>query len=359
MDELQQLRAFGEDVAGPSEGALSRGRRGLVEHIGSRPTATKSSSKKCFALLSGTTALAAGALVATLVFTNVLGLAGWRGGADAAAASALSDAAAATIETADPIVGPGQYLKVDTEAVYVIQAQNEDWENIAYLETQNGQVYIPADYNDDWVWVREQSEALRVFGVGFEDEVEDWVANHSSPEEVIRAPEGRFYNGEPKDLGLAELPRDPQQLLNYIYRVTAGQGPGVDYQAFDFISATLRTGAVPAELRAALYRAAAGIPGVEITAKSATLNGRTGIAFGIEDKNGYLHEIVIDPETGLLIGERLVQLFDSKLVPVFAGEVVGWTSVTSSVVDSAPAGGSLCGHGRPVGGVGSGKCDTR
>jgi len=328
-----------------------------VEHIGLQPAIAKPNSKKRFAFFGGTTALAAGALVATLVFTDVLGLAGWRGGADAAAASALSDAAAAAIETSDPVVGPGQYLKIATEAVYMGQVQNADWENFAYLETQNGQMYIPADYSDDWVWVREPRAAIKVFGVGFEQEAQESASDGWPTEEVLRAPDGRFYNGRPHDWGHDKLPRDPQQLLNYIYRVTAGQGVGADSQAFDFISTTLRTGAVPADLRAALYRAAAGIPGVTITDEAATLNGRTGMAFGIEDENGYLNEIIIDPETGLLIGERTVQLVDSKLVPVLAGEVIGWTAVTTTVVDSAPAGGSLCGNdGEPVNGLGSGQC---
>jgi len=360
VDELQLLRSVGKNVADPSEDAFSRGRRGLVEHIGSQPAIAKPSAKKRFALFGGTTALAAGALVATLVFTDVLGLAGWRGGADAAAASALSDAAAATIETSDPVVGPGQYLKVDTEAVFTGGGQNADWENFAYLGTQNSQLYIPADYSDEWVLVTEPRTAIKVFGEGHEEEAQETAREGFETEDISRAPYGGFDNSKPRDWRLDALPRDPQQLLNYIYRVTAGHGVSADGQAFDFISTTLRTGVVPAELRAALYRAAAGIPGVEITDEAATLNGRTGIAFGREEKNGSLYEIIIDPDTGLLIGERQVQLADSLLVPVFAGEVIGWTAVTTTVVDAAPAGGGLCGYrGHPVGGPGSGQCDDR
>ncbi|WP_010204348.1 CU044_5270 family protein [Salinibacterium sp. PAMC 21357] len=357
MDELQLLRSFGKNVADPSVDALSRGRRGLVEHIGLQPAIAKPNSKKRFAFFGGTTALAAGALVATLVFTDVLGLAGWRGGADAAAASALSDAAAAAIENSDPVVGPGQYLKIDTEAVFTGGVQTAEWEHFAYLGTQDSQMYIPADDADDWVLVTEPRAAIKVFGEGFEEEAQESARAGFEEEQISRAPYGSFDNSKPRDWRLDDLPRDPQQLLNYIYRVTAGHGVSADGQAFDFISTTLRTGVVPAELRAALYLAAAGIPGVEITDEAATLNGRTGVAFGREEKDGFLHEIIIDPETGLLIGERTVQLFDSKMDLVFAGEVVGWTAVTTTVVDAAPAGGSLCGNGgEPVNGFGSGQC---
>ncbi|QAV70519.1 hypothetical protein ESZ53_08760 [Salinibacterium sp. UTAS2018] len=357
MDELQLLRSFGKDVADPSAEALSRGRRGLVEHIGQQPAIARPNPKKRIALFSGTSALAAGALVATLVFTDVLGLAGWRGGADAAAASALGNAAAAAIENSDPVVGPGQYLKVDTEAVFSAGAQTADWEHFAYLETQNSQMYIPADHSDEWVLVTEPRAAIKVFGEGFEEEAQESARAGFEEEQISRAPYGGFDNSKPRDWRLDELPRDPQRLLNYIYRVTAGHGVSADGQAFDFISTTLRTGVVPAEFRAALYGAVAGIPGVEITDEAATLNGRTGVAFGREEKDGFLHEIIIDPDTGLLIGERTVQLFDSKLDPILAGEVVGWTAVTTTVVDAAPTGGSLCGNGgEPVNGLGSGQC---
>lgn len=357
MDELQQLRSFGNDVADPSIDAVGRGRRALVERIAAQPAIARPNPRKRIALFSGVSALAAGALVTTLVFTDVLGLAGWQGGADAAAASALSDAAAAAIENSDPVVGPGQYLKVDTEAVFMGQVQNADWENFAYLETQNLQMYVPADRSDEWVLVTEPRAAIKVFGEGFEEEAQESALAGFEEEEISRAPYGGFYNSKPRDWRLDELPHDPQRLLNYVYRVTAGHGVSADGQAFDFISTTLRTGVVPAELRAALYRAVAGIPGVEITDEAATLNGRTGVAFGREEKDGFLHEIIIDPDTGLLIGERIVQLVDSKFVPVYAGEVVGWTALTTTVVDDAPAGGSLCGNGgEPLHGLGSGQC---
>jgi RNA polymerase sigma-70 factor (ECF subfamily) len=123
------------------------------------------------------------------------------------------------------------------------------------------------------------------------------------------------------------------------------------------IADTLRTGVVPAELRAALYKAVAGIPGVTITDNAVTLDGHTGIAFGREEKNGIRQEIIIDPHTGMLVGEREVLLRDGLLPGVPAGESMGWTTVTTSVVDSAPTGGSICGAGsHPAGGTGSGEC---
>lgn len=353
MDELTLLRTVRKDAVDPSPETLDRGRRALVEHIGSRPTRNSHRGLKRVGWIGGGTAVALG-VAAALVFSNVVGFAGWRGGADAAAAAALSDAAAVTIKTSDPMVGPGQYLKVSTQAVYSVQVPDS-----AYLGTQNGQMYIPANHNHEWVWVREPSTVAKTFGPASEKIAAANTKSESKTPDIIRAAKGAWYNGKPAEWGFDKLPRDPQQLLNYIYRTTAGQGVSPDGEALGFIADTLRTGVVPADLRAALYKAVAGIPGVTITDHAATLDGRTGIAFGRDESNGVRQDIIIDPHTGLMIGERRVLLKDNILPGVPAGDSMGWTSVTTTVVDSAPSGGSLCGTGsRPVGGAGSGQCQS-
>jgi RNA polymerase sigma-70 factor (ECF subfamily) len=357
VDELTLLRTVHDDVADPSPEVRDRGRRALVEHIGSQRSKKRPHrGLKRAGWISGSTIAVAG-IAAALVLSNIVGLAGWRGGADPAAAAALSDAAAATIKTSDPVVGAGQYLKVSTQAVYSVEGDDGTGHGAAYLATQDGQIYVPADHNDDWVWVRAASTVAQTFGPASERAAAAVTNRVSTTPEVIRAAKGAWYNGKPTAGSFDGLPRDPQQLLNYIYRVTAGTGVSPDGEALVFIADTLRTGVVPAELRAALYKAAAGIPGVAITDHAATLDGRSGIAFGRDEGNGVRQEIIIDPGTGLLIGEREVLLRDGVLPGVPAGESMGWTTVTTTVVDSAPPGGSSCGPGsQPTGGAGSGEC---
>lgn len=358
MDELTLLRTVGRDAVDPSSEMLDRGRRDLVQHIGSRPTQEGHHGLKRAGWISGGAVVAVG-IAATLVLSNVVGLAGWRGGADPATAAALSDAATATIKTSDPVVGPGQYLKISTQAVYSVSSQDAKGQDAAYLETQNGQMYIPANRNGDWVWVREPSTVAKTFGPASEKLAATVAKSASKAPDLIRAAKGAWYNGRPTEWGLEKLPLDPQQLLNYIYRTTIGQGVSPDGEALVFIADTLRTGVVPAELRAALYKAAAGIPGVTIVDRAATLDGQTGIAFGRDESNGVRQEVIIDPNTGLMIGERQVLLRANMLPGAPAGESMGWTTVTTTVVDSAPSGGSLCGTGSyPVGGAGSGQCNS-
>jgi hypothetical protein len=56
-----------------------------------------------------------------------------RPGATAEAAEVLNNAAAATIQTSDPVVGPGQYMKVETTAVNGASAVAADGSRVSWL----------------------------------------------------------------------------------------------------------------------------------------------------------------------------------------------------------------------------------
>jgi hypothetical protein len=96
-----------------------------------------------------------------------------------------------------------------------------------------------------------------------------------------------------------------------IYERTKGSGKSTELRAFGTVTAALRTGVIPADLRAAFYRAAVLIPGVTVVDRQATVDGRTGIAMGTPSPDGgSRQETIIDPATGLMIGERDVLLKD-------------------------------------------------
>ena len=124
-------------------------------------------------------------------------------------------------------------------------------------------------------------------------------------------------------------------LLAEVRRQTNGKGQSDDGEALVFIADLLRTGLVPADLRAALYKTAALIPGVSVTDDQATLDGRKGIAIGrVETTSHRRQDIIIDPTTGLLIGEREVLTEPRGLVP--AGTATTWTAIETSISDAAP-----------------------
>jgi hypothetical protein len=347
----------------PTDPALLEGRAALFERIASeagsaaRPATPRRSMPRPHPWrrrigFTGAGTAVAGGVIAALVMTNVLGLAGWRGGADAAAAAVLHEASVAAIANADPVVEPGQYLLVATSAVYGATVVDTDGQMASYLTITEEQLYIPADRDEEWVWIRPLSRPYETFGPESEAAAEaSWRAvtaeRDAEAVERLRAPGGDFYSSPNIHASehLDGLPRDPHQLLNHIYRSTIGQGPSPDGEALVWIADTLRSGAVPADLRAAMYGAAAMIPGVTVTEEQANLDGRAGVAIGrLETVNGIRQDLIIDPSTGMLIGERQVLVDGDPESGYPPGTTIAWTAVTTSVVAAAPAGGTQNGR---------------
>ncbi|MGW2541155.1 CU044_5270 family protein [Kitasatospora sp. NPDC001574] len=104
---------------------------------------------------------------------------------------------------------------------------------------------------------------------------------------------------------LAGLPTDPDALLKKIYTETKGQGRTPDQEAFTTIGDLLREQLAPPAVSAALYRAAAKIPGVTVVDDSVDASGRHGVAVAHVD-GGVRSEWIFDPKTHEFLGERLV-----------------------------------------------------
>ncbi|MFI9384124.1 CU044_5270 family protein [Kutzneria sp. NPDC052558] len=118
---------------------------------------------------------------------------------------------------------------------------------------------------------------------------------------------------------LAALPRDPEQLLDEELKASqAAMSPL--YMAIY----ALRSGVVPADVRAALYRALAGAPGSYGRENVPNLQGKRGLAIGVIDR-GIHDELLIDPSDGSFLGER--QYSEST------GTVIAYSALSYAVVD--------------------------
>lgn len=336
MDEITLLRKIRDDNAGtPADATIEAGREKLLQRIAPAPAVSELSARRPRGTRVWLTSAAAAAVVAGLIGGDVIGLAGWRGGATAQAAEVLNAAAQTAITTVDPAVNPGQYLKIQSTNVWSTQSVETDGSSYEWLDTEKSEMYIPADRSGEWVWHR----SGRVPTTFFDAKAEEYVRQQNTQPnpELLRGANGAFY-GSPDSFApdMSALPRDPYRLLNSIYKQTLGKGQSVDGAALVFIADLLRTGVAPADLRAALYKAAAMIPGVTITEGQANLDGRTGVAIGRleEGLSKMRQEIIIDPQTGVLIGER--EIITQPLGSIPAGTAVTWTAVETSVSDTAP-----------------------
>ncbi|MBC9718659.1 anti-sigma factor [Streptomyces sp. TRM66268-LWL] len=149
---------------------------------------------------------------------------------------------------------------------------------------------------------------------------------------------------------LETLPTDPDKMLDWLHKASEG-GKSEDQNTFTLVGDLVRESLVPPKVAAALYRAAAKIPGVELVPNATDAIGRKGIAVGrIDEQSGHRQELIFDKTSYTYLGERGVLTKDGdggsvteadgteKQCPgTPAGTVTANTAVLErKVVDSAP-----------------------
>jgi hypothetical protein len=124
----------------------------------------------------------------------------------------------------------------------------------------------------------------------------------------VKCPNIGWLN-DPTHRLLQTLPTNPHALLAMIYRMERGHGPGPDQEAFVSIGDLLRNTIAPPKVTAALYRAAALIPGVTFVHNATDAIGRHGVAVARIDPGvdgGVREELIFSRATWQLIGECTV-----------------------------------------------------
>ncbi|GAA3437110.1 CU044_5270 family protein [Kutzneria kofuensis] len=256
-----------------------------------------------------------------------------------ASASAFLDAAAD--RQADEPIKPGQYRYVVTHSFDSVSQQLSATTGYSYLVEHRQQLWIPADPQQQWVMRREVPETTPMWLGGSIPQAQ------TSPPEPDRTAKGEWRadcgaffpsaNGkrpceDPTDSEsqafYRNLPRDPQQLLAFL--ATHGSTP---LARFRYATRVLVDGLMPADLRAAWYRAMAMIPGVRITADQATVDGRVGVAIGLADSEEH-DDVIIDGSSGRFIGLRQLVGEHSQDFPWLApGTLLESSAVTTTTVN--------------------------
>jgi hypothetical protein len=248
------------------------------------------------------------------------------------------------VRTADCPLGPDQYRFIATRG-WFMGSFGTPTRLLLHLTEQSIRQWVPARPERDWLLDREVTGRVRwLTGTAEEADDEGFDPAAGIPTGRFRAAHGDFYADldelparrrpgswhAPTTSFLAHLPRDPRALL----RCLRADGPEGRTASQPFVRAVgaLRSGLVPADLRAALYAALMALPAVEIDEHATDCEGNPRLAL-VHDDGPTRTELIIDPVDGAFAGERDTLRTASRL-GLAAGTVVLCTSVTTHVVDT-------------------------
>ncbi|MGW3246960.1 CU044_5270 family protein [Streptomyces sp. NPDC001070] len=209
-------------------------------------------------------------------------------GSTAQLASTVEHIAAAASASKTPEPGPGQYVYIKSEVSYLSVSHTDADESKTLVEPLHiREVWNSPDGKQGWL----DEPGYQPKG---------GITINSDVERSLNAPSYDY---------LKTLPTDPDALLKKIYKETKGQGNSPDQQAFDTVGDLLKEQLAPAKLNAALYRAAAKIPGVVVVEHAKDAAGREGIALAhVDQQSGDRAEWIFDRKTYAYLGSRGVQV---------------------------------------------------
>jgi hypothetical protein len=336
MNELDLIRSFRADVPEPDPVAAGGARRAWRppprRSLGPRPRAV--------ALVA---ALAAVGIAVALVLPADDG--GRLGSPPASAAQILKRAAAAQTAPGRPL-RPGElwYTRLHTQ-----------W--LGSTAIGGGMSYIAPTVREDWIAI-DGYRGFRSRGagpprfVGPRDRAR-WVA--AGKPELFVANDGRmsrhrpepgsemakkpFYDGarHVSYQELLDLPRGPEALHARLRStaVACECGKSVDQETFVIVGDMLRDTPIPGDLRAALLRAAALIPGIERIERIRDAAGRMGTGVAIES-GGRRSVLIFDSESYALLGESDFALKRNNYVDAAPGKFVSGSAVMESGIVRSP-----------------------
>jgi hypothetical protein len=274
-------------------------------------------------------------IAAAVVLGAIIVIAGlqWPGRQQGAAAAALNDlAGVAALQPAPvPATVPGyRYTKEDS--MYLNMMPTRSGELIAALVSKTRTMWIAPDGSGR---IREAAGEL-VFPS--ESSRSAWQAAGSPPL-------GRAINQDfgPQQLSfedMSRLPTDPSALATVIRERAQRADPPLHDEMFVIVGDLLRQQTAPPQVRAALYKVAAGIPGVELVGQVRDRAGRQGVAVAMTSTYTGLkqrHVLIFDPKTSALLAEETVLLEAVRWVDAKPPVVIGYaTYLESGVVQSLP-----------------------
>ncbi|MGN8027026.1 hypothetical protein [Microbacterium sp. 22242] len=372
---MEQVRELGAAEAHPEEGTIRAARAALTREIargGGRMKDPVRARRRRWTGI-GIGGLVAGAAATAIVIGSVLTP---PAPPSASAAEVLNETADVTIHAVDTTLKPGQYLKIEAVSKTVgywntAAAEDGDPNTVpshayrgngdAALQIQEMEtVYVPADRAADWLYVYGPKSIVARFGPRGA-EVEQEVRNSPEAYGLGQDMVGRVWvmpggvtgtqSTDPSRGGAttdgsgpapgtvfyldsyrphyAEMPRDPAALLDWLRRPSGMTGNAADAWVLSSLEDPDTVNLMPADLRAAFFRAIALIPGLRVENR----DGDLVTLSHYEEGNDRPRSIVIDTAQGYIAELAETQGTKSGV----AGDIPDRVKkVTTTVVDALP-----------------------
>jgi hypothetical protein len=352
MHEIELLRELRAGLPGPRAESRAAARAGLIaraEHSVRVPRPAAGSLWRRPRLRLAAAALALAAILIALP----IGIHGGGGEVQPAVGQVLRETAEVAATQAPLAPGPGQYLFTRSKDAYLLSTAYSprcathpcDREH-PWQATDEWSVLVPSE-RQAWISL-DGTRKGRVHTVSGRPSFVSagqragWVAAGSpSLSEAGQVDDTTLSGGDTLDG--SDLPTDPAALRRLLEarKIPGVQGPPGEAETFVLIGDMLRETYLPPVVRAAIYRLTAELSGVELLGEVRDPVGRPGTGVAFSDRHrGIRHELIFDPETSVLLGERESTLglgvfgFDAP-----AGTPIGYAAyLESKVVDSVGEG---------------------
>lgn len=281
-------------------GPLGQGRQGL---LGGRVAVPRLGWR-----LAAAGGLAA-ALAAGLLVAQTVSIGDHSPAATAEAAEILHSAAQAVRQVPDLSARPDQFVYVESATAYSVTSGAT---GTTRIEPKQRRVWLSGDGTGDGL-LRERraddDEWSELSLPGCRDGRETPIMSEAKQAEA--EPNGAAPTGcKPVPAYLGDLPTDVDAMYRYLYDNSQGDNPR-DVQAFVTVGDLIRENYVRPQAMAAMFDAAARIPGVTVIRDVADAAGRHGVAVAQVWQGGRA-ELIFDATTYRYLGERTVAVKDGN-----------------------------------------------
>ncbi|MDV2477297.1 hypothetical protein F8M49_21555 [Rhodococcus zopfii] len=221
-----------------------------------------------------------------------------------------------------------------------------------YLFDSHVQTWIPDRFSDEWLhrntvsgpteWVLGTQEQMAAQGIEEHQahvgellaRCGDMGAETDRREQCTVPPD---WN-RPSRLFLAALPTDPRSLHERLVADTS-YTPNQASDILTQVTTVLRTGIVPDAVRANLLAALQVDPGITVTEGVPNFDGVLGTAYTATNSIGHVTDLIVDPVSNVLIGERATittgvrRPVDDAIYTIPPGTLLGHTATSYGRAD--------------------------